>query len=131
MSLADEIKEYQTKLVGSVEKLVIYYTKKIEEASTRDAPKFISIYSKFEKKRNLLEGEIGVDGDDPIAAYIEFGTGLFAKDLLSKYPKWIADIAWQFYVTGEGTLKSSPYLYNNFLRLETEFLKDLDKLIDG
>ena len=74
---------------------------------------------------------MGVMGENVMAAYIEFGTGLYAADLLKDYPQWIRDIAIEFYINGMGTLKSSPYLYNNFLVKEAEFKNELNKILDG
>lgn len=82
-----------------------------------------------------LKGEVGVFGgsvDDPvvmIAAYIEFGTGLSAKDILSNYPDEIKAIAMLYFKTGEGTIKGSPYLYNNYLVLKVQFEKDLKAIL--
>lgn len=82
-----------------------------------------------------LKGEVGVQGfseDDPIvqiAAYIEFGTGLSAKEILSTYPQEIKEIARRYFKTGDGTIKGNPYLYNNYLALLPQFEKDLKAII--
>ena len=65
-----------------------------------------------------------------MAAYIEFGTGLSAQEILAPYPQWVKDIAMKFYVNGLGTLVGKPYLYNNFLRHEATFRKKLKELVE-
>ena len=68
-------------------------------------------------------------GSNDMAAYIEFGTGLSAADILSNYPQWVKDIAMQFYVNGQGTLDGHPYLYNNFLTVQASFERELEKIM--
>ena len=124
----------------------------VQILAMRDAPKFVNIDKKFTNKG--LTGEVGVmggantkefgddglsgevDKDDysnrnNIAAYIEFGTGLDAIRILAPYPQWIKDIAYEFYVNGQGTLQGKPYLYNNFLVIAEKFKRDLKELVDG
>lgn len=123
------LKKYQQKTIQKIKDLVVDKITDVEEMATRQAPNFISIDKKF--TADELEGEVGVMGENVIAAYIEFGTGLYAADLLKDYPQWIRDIAIEFYINGMGTLKSSPYLYNNFLIKEAEFKNELNKILDG
>ncbi|WP_286847084.1 hypothetical protein [Proteiniphilum sp. UBA5463] len=123
------LKKYQQKTIQKVKDLVVDKITDVEEMATRQAPNFISIDKKF--TADELEGEVGVMGENVMAAYIEFGTGLYAADLLKDYPQWIRDIAIEFYINGMGTLKSSPYLYNNFLVKEAEFKNELNKILDG
>lgn len=74
---------------------------------------------------------IGRQGDaNPMAAYLEFGTGLSAGEILAPYPQWIKDIARKFFVTGRGTLKGKPYLYPNVLKGIPVFQRELKTLID-
>lgn len=126
------LKSYKSKMYKDVVRLVENAITDVQIAATVDAPKFVNIDKKFSEKG--LVGEVGVMGDfegTHIAAYIEFGTGLSAQQILAGYPQWIKDIAWEFYVNGLGTLKGKPYLYNNFLVVLEKFKKDLKELVDG
>ena len=76
-----------------------------------------------------LTGEVGVFGDNPLAAYLEFGTGLSAVKILAGYPDWVRKIAREFYVNGKGTLQGKPYLFNNFLVVEEKFKKKLNEIL--
>src|SRR5690606_1450053 len=89
---------------------------------------FILVNKEFSK--GGLKAEVGVFGDNPMAAYIEFGTGLSAREILAPYPQWVQDIAWTFKGDFDGTLKGSPYLYNNYCRLLPEHQKRLKELLD-
>lgn len=121
-------KDMRIKLI----KLVAKTATDLELKATRGAPRgededvFIHIDKRFSE--GGLKAEVGVMGDNNLAAYFEFGTGLSAKEILAPYPDWIKDIAREFYITGRGTLKGKPYLYNNYLMLMPIFRKDVEKL---
>ena len=123
---------YKTKMFRDVVRLVENAITDVQILAMRDAPKFVNIDKKFTDKG--LTGEVGVMGDmegNHIAAYIEFGTGLSAREILAPYPQWIKDIAHEFYVNGQGKLQGKPYLYNNFLVIAEKFKRDLKELVDG
>src|SRR5690606_13669422 len=61
---------------------------------------FITINKSITEKG--YKAEVGVIGDDPLPAYIEFGTGLSAREILAPYPQEIQEIARKFYVNGQG-----------------------------
>jgi len=128
------LQRYSKDTLKEIKSLVADVTTQIELDATRDAPmssggtKFISIDKKFSD--NGYTGEVGVMGENDLAAYFEFGTGLSAGEILAPYPKWIKDIAWKFFVTGQGTLKGKPYLYPNVLKGIPVFQKELKMLID-
>ena len=123
---------YKTQMFRDVVRLVENAITDVQILAMRDAPKFVNIDKKFTDKG--LTGEVGVMGDmegNHIAAYIEFGTGLSAREILAPYPQWIKDIAHEFYVNGQGKLQGKPYLYNNFLVIAEKFKRDLKELVDG
>ena len=123
---------YKTKMFRDVVQLVENAITDVQILAMRDAPKFVNIDKKFTDKG--LTGEVGVMGEmegNHIAAYIEFGTGLSAREILAPYPQWIKDIAHEFYVNGQGKLQGKPYLYNNFLVIAEKFKKELKELVDG
>lgn len=131
-----DLKNYRKDIIKKVKDLVVDKTTKVELLANRDLIanstvefnlNFISVDKRF--LDGGLTGEVGVMGENEMAAYVEFGTGLSAKKILSKYPKWIQDIAYQFYVNGMGTLQGKPYLYNNFLVVWGEFVKELEAIL--
>lgn len=125
---SENLLKYKQSIRKKIIQLVQDSITEVEIMATRDAPKFISIDKRFSNAG--FTGEVGVMGDNEMAAYIEFGTGLSAQQILAPYPQWIRDIAWQFYVNGQGTLQGKPYLYNNFLVIEEKFKRELDKLLN-
>lgn len=131
-----DLERYRKDIVKQVRNLVIDSVTRIEVLATRSLARnstpelslnFIVVQKKITK--GGLQGEVGVMGSDPLPAYIEFGTGLFAVDILANYPQWVKDIAMKFYVNGRGTLQGKPYLYNNFLIVKIEFEKKLKEIL--
>ena len=116
-------------MIKKIKDLVQDSITEVEILATRGAPDFVNIDKKFTE--GGLVGEVGVMGDNPIAAYFEFGTGLSASEILANYPDWVKKIAWEFYVNGKGTLQGKPYLFSNFLVVEEKFKKELKQILNG
>jgi len=130
---SDNLKKYKADQIRKMRYLVVDTVTDIEIEATRKAPvgedgdHFITIKSEF--RNNDLTGEVGVWGENNLAAYFEFGTGLSAREILAPYPEWIRDIAWKFYINGLGTLKGKPYLYPSVLKNTEIFNKKLDEIV--
>ena len=130
---SDNLKKYKADQIRKMRYLVVDTVTDIEVEATRKAPvgedgdHFITIKSEF--RDNDLTGEVGVWGENNLAAYFEFGTGLSAREILAPYPEWIRDIAWKFYINGLGTLKGKPYLYPSVLKNTEIFNKKLDEIV--
>lgn len=136
------LQRYSKDTLKEIKSLVADITTQIEEDATRDAPRFTDtgegsttegdLFINIDKKftDNGYTGEVGVMGENNMAAYLEFGTGLSAREILAPYPQWIKDIAWKFFVTGQGTLKGKPYLYPNVLKGIPVFERELKALTD-
>lgn len=122
-----DLERYRKDTIKKVRNLISDFASQLEIDATRSAPNFIHIDKKFSK--GGLSADVGVMGDNPLAAYIEFGTGLSAVEILAPYPQWIKDVAMEFYINGMGTLKGEPYLYNNYLRLMHSFRVELDAIL--
>lgn len=132
-----DLEMYSDQFIDDVKYLLEEVLISTEIQATRDAPSFISIDKRITD--GGLKGEVGILGNqlsppdkgDPsnLAVYIEFGTGLSAKEILADYPEWIKELAMQYYVNGRGTLIGSPYLFNNFLTYISIFERKLELLI--
>lgn len=132
-----DLEMYSKQFIDDVKFLLEEVIINTEIQATRSAPSFVSIDKRF--SNNGLTGEVGILGNqlvasdkgDPsnLAVYIEFGTGLSAKEILADYPEWIKELAMQYYVNGRGTLIGSPYLFNNFLTYISIFERKLELLI--
>ena len=78
---------------------------------------------------------VGVKVGDPvfeIEAWIEFGTGLSARDILSnpQYTAEVRDIARRFYRNGRGRIIGQPYLMPAFFRNTANLVTDIEKEIN-
>lgn len=93
-----------------------------------DAPNFVSIRKDVKDLTGTVEADTNF-GDDNLAAYFEFGTGLSAKEILADYPQWVKDIAMTYYINGNGTLIGKPYLFNNFLKHHITFEKEIRNIL--
>ena len=130
---SDNLKKYKADQIRKMRYLVVDTVTDIEIEATRKAPvgedgdHFITIKSEF--RDNDMTGEVGVWGENNLAAYFEFGTGLSAREILAPYPEWIREIAWKFYINGLGTLKGKPYLYPSVLKNTEIFNKKLDEIV--
>ena len=130
---SDNLKKYKADQIRKMRYLVVDTVTDIEIEATRKAPVgedgdiFINIDKRF--TNNDMTGEVGVMGENNLAAYFEFGTGLSAREILAPYPEWIREIAWKFYINGLGTLKGKPYLYPSVLKNTEIFNKKLDEIV--
>jgi hypothetical protein len=130
---SDNLKKYKADQIRKMRYLVVDTVTDIEIEATRNAPVgedgdiFINIDKRF--TNNDMTGEVGVMGENNLAAYFEFGTGLSAREILAPYPEWIREIAWKFYINGLGTLKGKPYLYPSVLKNTEIFNKKLDEIV--
>ena len=84
-----------------------------------------------------LNVKVTVQGTQDLDAYVEFGTGLNASQILSKpeYSQEIRDLAWTFKKERDGTLKGTPYLFPSYFeetpRLIESLKSDLERLANG
>lgn len=137
-TLAYDLEGYKEEVIAKTKQFIQQLIFKTNIEATRDAPKFVSIDNKFEDKG--LTAKVGILGQqtvpknqsDPanVAVYFEFGTGLSASQILAPYPQWVKDIAYEYYVSGKGTLIGKPYLFNNFLKNIETFERDLNNLLE-
>lgn len=73
--------------------------------------------------------EITTQGEE--SAYLEFGTGNYAKALLGPYPKDWVDMAMTFFINGLGRTPASPYLYPPFQQNAGEAVLEIADKIAG
>lgn len=78
------------------------------------------------KKTPIVNGYT-ITTDTKFSAYVEFGTGIFAKDLLGNYPSEWVQMARQFYVNGLGRTPSMPYLYPAYNTEKLNFINELKR----
>lgn len=119
----------------------------IELEATRNAPSSYqigdaSINLSFIKqkidKRTIEKGigfNVGLDvpsSGEQWEAWMEFGTGLSAREILSnpQYTSEVRDIARRFYRNGKGRIIGQPYLYPAFFRNTANLVSEIEEEIN-
>lgn len=68
--------------------------------------------------------------DNEIAAYLEFGTGDYAKRYLSGQPDEVSKEAIKFLTTGKGTMEAQPYLFPAYYKYRDQIVIDIKKQLN-
>jgi len=114
----------------------------IEIEAIRNAPSNwegqpLNIKQRIDKvaEDNGLSWRVGVQSGDPvfeIEAWLEFGTGLSAREILSnpQYTQEVRDIARRFYRNGQGRIIGQPYLMPAFFRNTANLVTDIENEIN-
>jgi len=74
---------------------------------------------------------VTIFSDEEVAAYIEFGTGDFAKAYLAGKPQEMVDEAIKFYINGKGKMPAKPYLFPAYLARRDRILELIDEKINA
>ena len=82
-----------------------------------------------------LSWKVGIQSGDPvfeIEAWLEFGTGLSAKQILSNpvYTQEVRDVARRFYRNGRGRIIGQPFLMPAFFRNTANLVSDIEAEIN-
>lgn len=88
---------------------IVTVSKSIFSSNSPEAPE-IRASIRQEKRRPFNYEIIAGYGNDPMAAYIEFGTGRYFPQYPGREAEWQA-LAKQYYVNGNGWMRPAPYLY--------------------
>ena len=114
----------------------------IEIEAIRNAPSVwegqpLNIKQRIDKvvEEGGLNWRVGVQSGDPvfeIEAWLEFGTGLSAREILSnpQYTQEVRDIARRFYRNGKGRIIGQPYLMPAFFRNTANLVTDIENEIN-
>lgn len=81
-----------------------------------------------------LTWKVGIQSGDPvfeIEAWLEFGTGLSAREILSnpKYTPEIRAIAKRFYRNGQGRIIGKPFFFPAYFKNTANLVKDIESEI--
>jgi hypothetical protein len=70
---------------------------------------------------------VGIESQNDFDAYAEFGTGLSAKEILSRpdYTTEIRALAWTFRKNLKGTLKGKPYMFPAYFQHTAQLVQRL------
>jgi hypothetical protein len=140
-ALKDLDKQEQV-VIDAVKDILASTATDIEIEAIRNAPASwegqpLNIKQRIDKvaENNGLGWRVGVQSGDPvfeIEAWLEFGTGLSAREILSnpQYTQEVRDIARRFYRNGRGRIVGQPYLMPAFFRNTANLVTDIENEIN-
>ena len=84
------------------------------------------------RENDGLVWKVGVQGTQDFDAYVEFGTGLSAREILSNpnYTEEIRAIARTFYKNGQGSIVGQPYLFPAFFSETANIVQEIESEIE-
>lgn len=110
--------------------------KAIQRAPSTFAGLPLSIKQRIDKvvKNNGLTWNVGIQSADSnfeIEAWLEFGTGLSAREILGRpnYTPEIRDIAKSFFRNGEGRIVGKPYLFPSYFDATANLVQEIESEI--
>jgi hypothetical protein len=140
-ALKDLDKQEQV-VIDAVKDILASTATDIEIEAIRNAPASwegqpLNIKQRIDKvaENNGLGWRVGVQSGDPvfeIEAWLEFGTGLSASQILSnpQYTQEVRDIARRFFRNGRGRIVGQPYLMPAFFRNTANLVTDIENEIN-
>ena len=139
------VKKKETAMVEAVKDVLANTATDVEKQAIASAPTQwegfpLNIKQKIDKKssNNGLLWQVGVDvptTGEQWEAWMEFGTGLSAREILSnpQYSQEVRDIARRFYRNGKGRIVGNPYLmpafYRNTANLVNDMVDEINKVL--
>jgi len=123
----------EAKIIEEIKDVVADTTGDIERAAIDNAPgvgdKLLTTYGEELNQINIpasidskispdgLTGEVYIDNTaSKFAMYVEFGTGVWAKNYLPSLPAAAQAVARKYFVNGKSTLKGQPFLLPAFFK---------------
>lgn len=140
-ALADLDKKGDAVIAAVKEKLADVATE-IEIKAIQRAPSTweglpLSIKQRIDKivEDSGLGWRVGIQSADPdfeIEAWLEFGTGLSAKEILGRpnYTTEIRDIARRFFRNGRGRIVGQPYLFPSYFEATADLVQQIEEEIN-
>lgn len=137
-----ELNKQEQIVIDAVKDILASTATDIELEAIRNAPSVwegqpLNIKQRIDKvvEENGLNWRVGVQSGDPvfeIEAWLEFGTGLSAREILSnpQYTQEVRDIARRFYRNGKGRIIGQPYLMPAFFRNTANLVRDIENEIN-
>lgn len=139
------VKQKENAMIEAVKDVLANTATDVEKQAIASAPSQwegvpLNIKQKIDKKSfdNGLLWKVGLDvpsSGEQFEAWMEFGTGLSAREILSnpQYSQEVRTIARTYYRNGEGRIIGQPYLmpafYRNSANLVNEMVSEINKVL--
>ena len=100
----------------------------IESGAKQRAPvKFGRLRSSIQSKIDHKDVSAEVTANVDYAPYVEFGTGLYAKELLAGKPREMVQHAREFFKTGKGRTPAQPFLFPAYYEQRPKIISRVKK----
>lgn len=128
--------------INAVKEILADTATEIEIKAIQRAPSVweglpLSIKQRIDKvvENEGLNWKVGIQSADKqfeIEAWLEFGTGLSAREILGRpdYTPEIKALAQTFYRNGEGRIIGQPYLFPSFFEATANLVSDIEENIN-
>ena len=139
------VKQKENGMIEAVKDVLANTATDVEKQATASAPSqyqgfALNIKQKIGKKssNNGLLWQVGLDvptNGEQWEAWMEFGTGLSAKEILSnpQYSQEVRTLAKTYFRNGQGRIIGQPYLmpafYRNSANLVNEMVSEINKVL--
>ncbi len=139
------VKKKETAMIEAVKDVLANTATNVEKQAIASAPTQwegfpLNIKQKIDKKssNNGLLWQVGIDvptTGEQWEAWMEFGTGLSAREILSnpQYSQEVRTIARTYYRNGKGRIIGQPYLmpafYRNSANLVNDMVDEINKVL--
>jgi len=139
------VKKKETEMIEAVKDVLANTATNVEKQAITSAPTQwegfpLNIKQKIDKKssNNGLLWQVGVDvptSGEQWEAWMEFGTGLSAKEILSNptYSEEVRTLARTYFRNGRGRIIGEPYLmpafYRNTANLVNDMVEEINKVL--
>jgi len=139
------VKQKENAMIEAVKDVLANTASDVERQAIASAPSQwegipLNIKQKIDKKsfNNGLLWKVGLDvpsTGEQFEAWMEFGTGLSAREILSnpQYSQEVRTLARTYYRNGQGRIIGQPYLMPAFFRntdnLVTEMVSEINKVL--
>jgi len=139
------VKKKETAMIEAVKDVLANTATNVEKQAITSAPTQwegfpLNIKQKIDKKssNNGLLWQVGVDvptSGEQWEAWMEFGTGLSAREILSnpQYSQEVRALARTYYRNGKGRIVGQPYLmpafYRNSANLVNDMVDEINKVL--
>lgn len=119
--LKKQLRQYAQKVENATKESIKESSREIAN-DARAACRSQSIASEI--KVNQTKEGATITTNSETSAYLEFGTGNFAKATLATYPDDWRELALKFFISGLGRMPSFPYLHPAFQRGKQDAILD-------
>lgn len=130
LNLRRKIETIESRLADTVKKI----GENVEFVAGLNAPEEIEktisgVYAKSQTEVSYTVNVAGPPDVPEMAAYLEFGTGVFAANYVKRLPPEWQKIALSFWVNGKGTTKTHSYLYPAFAQQGPKLIDEARKIV--